>query len=142
MSIEEQIDEYLASQPELKRQDMMRFHHLMLEILPEAKLWFLDGKDQKGKIVSNPSIGYGFKRQKYADGKIKEFYQIGVSANSSGISIYILGLEDKNYLRQNFADKIGKASVTGYCIKFKKLDDLNMETLVSAIKSGIEQTQG
>lgn len=109
--------------------------------MPKCKLWFLDGKDDKGKIVSNPNIGYGNQKMKYADGKTKEFYQIGISANTTGISVYIMGLEDKKYLPGNYEKTIGKASVTGYCIKFKKLKDINLDVLEDAIRYGVEQTK-
>jgi hypothetical protein len=108
--------------------------------MPNCRLWFLDGKDDKGKIVSNPNIGYGVQTIKYSDGKTKEFYQIGISANTTGISVYIMGIEDKNYLPQAYGEKIGKASVTGYCIKFKKLGDINLDVLETAIRDGVKQT--
>src|SRR4029077_5419369 len=129
MNVQEQIKEYIASQPEPKRSDMQELHRLILQVMPACKLWFLDGKDDKGKIVSNPNIGYGFQTIKYADGKTREFYQIGLSANTTGISVYILGIDDKKYLAQAYGKKLGKASVTGYCIKFKTLKDINMDIL-------------
>lgn len=139
MNVQEQIKEYITGQPEPKRSDMQELHRIILELMPECKLWFLDGKDEKGKIVSNPNIGYGLRTIKYADGKIREFYQIGLSANTSGISVYILGIDDKTYLSKTYGKKIGKASVTGYCIKFKLLKDINIEILKSAIRNGVEQ---
>jgi hypothetical protein len=107
-------------------------------MLPECKLWFLDGKDSEGKTVSNPNIGYGLYTIKYAKGETREFYQIGISANTTGISIYILGLKDKTYLVKTYGKKLGKASVTGYCIKFKTLKDINMDILETAIRYGVE----
>jgi hypothetical protein len=103
-------------------------------------LWFLDGKDEKGKTVSNPNIGYGVQTIKYADGKTREFYQIGMSANTTGISVYILGIKDKKYLARKFGKELGKASVTGYCIKFKTLKDINIDILEAALRYGIEQS--
>jgi len=109
-------------------------------LLPEGRLWFLDGKDENGRTVSNPNIGYGLYSRKYADGKTREFYQIGLSANTTGISVYILGIEDKKYLAETYGKELGKASVTGYCIKFKALKDVNSAILQAAIRHGIEQT--
>ncbi len=140
MSIEEQIQEYIDSQPESKRIDLQELHKTILEIMPESRLWFLDGKNTEGKVVSNPNIGYGFQMMKYADGSMREFYQIGLSANTTGISVYILGIDDKSYLANNYGKEIGKASVTGYCIKFKKLKDINLEILEKAIRFRIQQT--
>ncbi|MGH9873805.1 MAG: hypothetical protein ACRD9S_15250 [Pyrinomonadaceae bacterium] len=59
MNVQEQIKEYVTSQPEPKRSDMQALHQLILEVKPACKLWFLDGKDSAGKTVSNPNVGYG-----------------------------------------------------------------------------------
>lgn len=134
--IEEQIQKYITSQPEPKRSDMQELHRIILKVMPGCKLWFLDGKDEKGKTVSNPNIGYGFYTIKYADGSTRDFYQIGLSANKTGISVYILGIKDKTYLTKTYGKKIGKASVTGYCIKFKTLEEINIDILEAAIKYG------
>ena len=138
MNIQEQIKEYISSQPEPKRSDMQELHRIILEVKPACKLWFLDGRDGDGKTVSNPNIGYGFHTMKYADGTTREFYQIGLSANKTGISVYILGIEDKKYLAQTYGKALGKASVTGYCIRFKTLKDINVEILETAIRNRVE----
>ena len=138
MNVQEQIEKYIASQSEPKRSDMEALHRIILEVMPACKLWFLDGKNDEGKTVSNPNIGYGLHTMKYADGRTREFYQIGLSANQTGISVYILGIEDKKYLAQTYGKELGKASVTGYCIKFKTLKDINVEILEAAIRYGFE----
>lgn len=141
MNVKEEIKNYIASQPESKRTDMQELHQHILKVLPKAKLWFLDGKDAKGKIVSNPNIGYGSYTIKYADGTSREFYQIGLSANTTGISVYIMGLDDKTYLTKTYGKNLGKASVTGYCIKFKTLKDINLDILEAAIRYGAAATK-
>jgi Domain of unknown function (DU1801) len=138
MSVQEQIEEYITTQAEQKRIDMRELHRIILQIMPACKLWFLNGKDNNNKTVSNPNIGYGFRTIKYADGKTREFYQIGISANTTGISVYILGIDDKKYLAQAYGTKLGKASVSGYCIKFKTLKDINLDVLEAAIRYGFE----
>ena len=140
MNVKEQIKKYITSQPEPKRAEMQELHKFILQTLPESKLWFLDGKNSENKTVSNPNIGYGSYAIKYADGTTREFYQIGLSANTTGISVYILGLKDKTYLTKTYGKKLGKASVTGYCIKFKTLKDINLDILESAIQYGVEET--
>jgi Domain of unknown function (DU1801) len=119
---------------------MQELHQHILEVLPKCKLWFLDGKDDKGKTVSNPNAGYGSYTIKYAGGTTREFYQIGLSANTTGISVYIMGIKDKTYLNQTYGKKLGKASVTGYCIKFKTLKDINIDILETAMRYGVGQT--
>ena len=140
MNVLNQIKEHIAAQPEPKRSELQELHDLILGMMPDCKLWFLDGKDERGRTVSNPNIGYGLQTTKYADGKTKEFYQIGISANTTGISVYIMGIKDRKYLVEKYGKKIGQASVTGYCIKFRTLRNIDVDTLVDAMRYGIEQT--
>jgi len=133
MDIQSQIQEYITNQSEPKRTEMQTLHERILEIFPTCRLWFLDGKNNENKIVSNPNIGYGLHLLKYSNGTTKEFYKIGLSANTTGISVYIMGIEDKKYLLETYGKTIGKASISGYCIKFKTLKDINIDVLETAI---------
>ena len=141
MSVTKQIEDYLSSQPEPKRGEMEDLHKRILKIRPKCKLWFLDGKNDGGKVVSNPNIGYGSYAMQYTDGSTREFYQVGLTATTSGISVYIMGIEDKKHLVERFGNDLGKANVTGYCIRFKKLDDINIDVLESAIRFGFENKE-
>ena len=136
MNVQGQIKEYITGQPEPKRSDMQELHRIITEVIPGCKIWFLDGKNSENKTVSNPNIGYGLQTLKYTDGKTREFYQIGMSANKTGISVYILGIKDKTYLARTYGKKLGKASTSGYCIKFKTLKDINIDVLKEAIRYG------
>jgi hypothetical protein len=138
--VEAEIKAYIGSQPEPKRNDLQALHDRLLEIMPGAQLWFLDGKDDKNKVVANPNIGYGVYTIHYADGKSRDFYQIGLSANTTGISVYLMGLKDKRYLPETYGKTIGKASVTGYCIKFKKLADIHLDVLETAVRDRLGQS--
>jgi len=138
MKIQDQINEYINSLPDPKCSELKTLHQRILKLKPRCKLWYLDGKNSEGKIVSNPNIGYGAYTIQYADGKTKEFYQVGLSANTSGISVYIMGIADKTYLTKTYGKVLGKASVSGYCIKFKSLKEINTEILEAAIKYGLE----
>jgi hypothetical protein len=140
MNIQEQIRKYIDSQPEAKQNDLETLHQRILQLMPNCKLWFLDGKNEQGKVISNPNIGYGLQIINYTGGKIKEFYQIGISANTSGISVYIMGIKDKEYLPKTYGKSIGKASVTGYCIKFKTVKDVHIDILEKAILDGVDRT--
>jgi len=133
MGVPEQVEAYLASQPEPKQADLRRLHAHILAEFPGCRLWFTDG--------TNPNIGYGAYTITYADGSLREFYRIGLSANTAGISVYVLGLDDKTYLARTYGDSIGKASVTGYCIKFRHLAVINVDVLQAAIQYGMSVHQ-
>jgi hypothetical protein len=51
-----------------------------------------------------------------------------------------MGLDDKQYLATTYGDSLGKATVTGYCIKFRTLDAVNVERLTVALRDGITQS--
>ena len=138
MNAQEEISDYIASQPEPKRSELQELHGRILQLKPGCKLWFLDGKNDEGKVVSNPNIGYGSYEMKYADGSTREFYRVGLSANKTGISVYIMGIEDKKYLAETYGKDLGKASVTGYCIRFKSLKDINIDVLEAAVRDRFE----
>jgi len=137
MNVPEQIEKYIGGQPEPKRSDLQELHRIILQAMPACRLWFLDGKNSENRTVSNPNIGYGFQTIEYVDGGTREFYQIGLSANKTGISVYILGIEDKTYLARTYGKKIGKASISGYCIRFKTLRDIDVDILEAAIRYGL-----
>lgn len=137
MDIAEQVETYLAGQPEPKQTDLRELHAHLLTAYRGCRVWFTDGTNPDGKVVSNPNIGYGAYTITYADGTSREFYRIGLSANSTGISVYVLGLDDKTYLARTYGDSIGKASVTGYCIKFRRLSVIDADTLKAAIRDGM-----
>jgi hypothetical protein len=140
MSVHTQISDYLTAQPERKRGEMQALHDVMLKLMPDCQLWFLDGKDEGGRTVANPNIGYGTLTMAYADGQTREFYQIGLSANATGISVYVMGLDDKKYLAETYGGELGKASVTGYCIKFSALRNIDLDVLEAAIRDGVART--
>ena len=141
MDVQERVETYLASQPEPKQSDLRLLHARMLAEFPGCRLWFDDGIDEAGKVVSNPTIGYGAYTITYADGSSREFYRIGLSANTAGISVYVLGLEDKTYLVRTYGSSIGKASVTGYCIRFRRLSVIDVDVLQAAVRDGMTADQ-
>jgi hypothetical protein len=141
MDTADQVEAYLASQLEPKQTDLRELHALVLTEFPAARLWFTDGTNEAGKVVANPNVGYGLHTITHADGSTREFYRIGLSANTAGISVYVLGLDDKTFLKRSYGDSIGKASVTGYCIRFKRLADIDVDVLRAAIRHGMSLDQ-
>jgi hypothetical protein len=129
MTVQAQIDDYIADQSPAKREELRGLHRLILGTSPDCELWFLDGRNGDGKIVSNPNIGYGRQTQSYANGDTRDFYKIGLSANTTGISVYIMGLDDKAYLPQTYGRRLGKAKITGYCIRFRSIQDVDIGVL-------------
>lgn len=138
MTVQDQIEQYLSSLDPSKQRDLRQLHQFVLHEFPGIRCWFFDGKDATGKVISNPNIGYGETKLKYKDGSYRVFYQIGFSATTKGLSVYIMGLSDKSRLSLEFATRIGKATITGYCIQFKNLEQINLLVLQQAICFGFD----
>ncbi len=138
MNVQEQIDKYITDQVQPKRGELQDLHRRIIGMSPNCKLWFLDGKSSDGKIVSNPNIGYGSKATKYSNGEQREFYQVGLSANTTGISVYIMSLNDKRYLSETYGNRLGKAKITGYCVKFRSMKDVNIDILEEIIANSMD----
>lgn len=126
MSVQQQIDSYIAEQTPPKRAELADLHRRITAAQPGCELWYLDGRDAAGKVVTNPNIGYGRQTQRHGGGETRDFYRVGLSANTSGISLYVMGLPDKTYLARTYGSRLGKAKVTGYCIKFRTVGDLDL----------------
>lgn len=133
-SVKKQISNYITLLSQDKQKDVELLYQMALLLAPNCKLWFLDGKDAKGKVVSNPNIGFGSCILKSAKGAAREFYKLGLSANTSGISIYVFDLPSKTYLQERYASRLGKASISGYCIKCKRLSDVHHEVVEELFK--------
>lgn len=140
MNTIQEINQYIQSLDAPKSAEMQVLHNRILKLYPDIQLWFLDGKNSENKVVSNPNIGYGKLSMTYADGASREFYKVGLSANTTGISVYIMGLKDKNQLQTQFGAALGKAKITGYCIKFKSLGDVDENVLMEAVSFGLNHS--
>lgn len=134
-----QIKKHFAQLEEAKSNELQLLHNLIVRLNPTCKLWFDNGINEEGKVVTNPTIGYGLQTLHYAKGQSRAFFQIGICATITGISIYLIGLKDKNILKETFSPSIGKATITGYCVKFKRLSELNTEPLTNLIQYGFSQ---
>lgn len=137
MRPEPQIQAYLDAQPEPKRSDLRALDAAIRALAPQAELWFLDGRDATGKVVSNPSVGYGTRTQTHADGSSRPFYRVGLSANTAGISVYLFGMPTKDHLAGTYGPDLGQATVTGYCIKFRNLKAIHLPVLLAAIREAL-----
>ncbi len=118
-------EEYIAQVEEPKRSELQLLHDLIREKLPNFE-----------PVMISNFMGYG---QFHYKGKTceGEWFRVGLSANKTGISIYICAGDENGYFPEQAKDRLGKASVGRSCIRFKKLADINLDT----VKELLEKTR-
>jgi hypothetical protein len=89
--------------------------------------------DLKPHFASN-MLGYGSFKYKNYKKEIIDWPTVALAAQKNYISIYICALEDGEYIAEKYKDKLGRVSVGRSCIRFKKLEDLNLSELEKIIK--------
>lgn len=108
---------------EQKRQDSFRLIELMQEWSGfEPKMW--------GPTI----IGFGNYHYKYASGHEGDAPIIGFSPRKAEFSLYVYTPSEEN---EKLLEKLGKYKMGKACIYFKKLADLNIETLERLSKATI-----
>ena len=78
--------------------------------------------------------GYGSFKYKNYKKEILEWPIIALASQKNYISLYVCAVENGEYVAEKYKDELGKVSVGKSCIRFKKLDDLNLRTLEKVIK--------
>lgn len=78
--------------------------------------------------------GYGSFKYKNNKKQMLDWPTVGVASQKNYISLYICAIDKNGYIAEQYKNDLGKVSVGKSCIRFKKLDDLNLETLAKVIK--------
>jgi len=109
---------------EEKKRDTFRLVDLMREWSGfEPKMW--------GPTI----IGFGSFHYKYASGHEGDSPLLGFSPRKAEFSLYVLAPDNDN---QKFLDDLGKYRMGKVCIYFKKLSDINLDTLEKLSKATIK----
>lgn len=100
---------------------------------------FLDTFIKKTAPSLNPiftynMLGYGTFKCKNYNKEIIDWPTIALANQKNYISIYVCSVVDGEYLAETYKDTLGKVNVGKSCIRFKKLEDLNLETLKKVIQ--------
>ncbi len=63
---------------------------------------------------------------------------IALANQKNYISLYICALDKGQYLAEKHKNELGKVSMGRSCIRFKKLEDLNLKILAKVIKQAAQ----
>lgn len=115
--------EYLGSLP-VERKKVMEFIDTFIQThAPSLKPNFL---------YNMP--GYGSFKYKGAKKEMSDWPTIAVANQKNYISIYICAVDKNGYIAEQYKEDLGKVSVGKSCIRFKHIEDLNLNILKKIIK--------
>lgn len=87
-------------------------------------------------------IGYEMYHYKYASGREGDWPIIALASQKNYISVYVCGVKKGKYVAELHKKDFPKASIGRSCIRFKKLEDIDLKTLGEVIKEGAKSPFG
>jgi uncharacterized protein YdhG (YjbR/CyaY superfamily) len=120
--------QYLATLPPQHKATVTAIHKAIRKAAPELK-----------PCLQYGALGYGPYHYKYESGREGEAAVVGLASRKAGISLYIGGSGEGGYLAERNASRLGKVSVGRVCIRFKKLEDLNLKVALELVKAAARQ---
>lgn len=118
------VKEYLAALPKERRVPIEYLHKLIQKTSPALKPHFVYNM-----------LGYGLFPYKNYKKEMIEWPIIALASQKNYMSLYVCALENGKYLAEKHKKDLGKVSVGKSCIRFKKLEDLNLDTVKKVIKA-------
>jgi hypothetical protein len=116
-------EEYIAKLEEPRKSEIQKLHDLIRETVPNLKPFMISGL-----------IGYGQYHYKSKSGREGEWYIIGLASQKNYISLYCCAVDGKEYLAEKYKNELPKASIGKSCIRFKKVEDLDVAILKKLFK--------
>ena len=112
------VDDYIQDLPDDRRDMVRAVHERVRAAVPdlEVRMW-------------DRFIGYRAYHYRYASGREGDWFPIGLANNKRYVSLYLCAVDEDGYLAEANADRLGKVDVGKSCIRFKTLDDLNLDVV-------------
>ncbi|MEK6909245.1 MAG: DUF1801 domain-containing protein [Nanoarchaeota archaeon] len=117
------VEEYINSITGERKEQIVFLHNLIKKTVPSLKPHF-----------AYNMLGYGSFKYKSNKKEMLNWPVIALANQKNYISLYICATNNGKYIAEENKSKLGKVSVGRSCIRFKKLEDLNLETLKKVIK--------
>jgi uncharacterized protein YdhG (YjbR/CyaY superfamily) len=122
------VQEYLDAVPAERKEIIQALHAFIQKTVPSLKPHF-----------AYNMLGYGaFPYLNYKKEKI-EWPIIALANQKNYVSVYVCAVDNGKYIAETFAKKLGKVSVGKSCIRFKKLEDIQLDVLKEVLKAAAKK---
>ena len=112
------VDEYLSMLAPERKEPIMFLHKHIQQLLPEATPHF-----------AYNMLGYGSFKYKNYKKEVIDWPIISLASQKNYISLYVCCVADGEYIAEKYKEKLGKVSVGKSCIRFKKLEDIQLKAI-------------
>lgn len=116
-------EEYFSNLPPERREPMRFMDDFIKKSAPSLKPAF---------AYNMP--GYGMFKYKNYKKEIIDWPVVSIASQKNYISLYICSVVDGEYIAEKYKNKLGKVSVGKSCIRFKNVDDLNLDELKKVLQ--------
>ena len=117
------VPSYLAAVPEDRQKTIKFLHAFIQKTVPKLKPHF-----------AYNMLGYGTFPYKTPKGEMSTWPVIALANQKNYISLYVCAVHDGKYVAEENQGLLGKVSVGKSCIRFKKLEDLDLKGLTKVLK--------
>ena len=115
--------EYIASLSEPRKAEIAQLDTFIRKTVPSLKPFFLASM-----------LAYGPYHYKYASGREGDSAIVSLSSRANYISLYVCASDGKQYLAESFKKKLPKANIGKSCVRFKRLEDIDLTVLADLLK--------
>lgn len=119
--------EYIDLIAEPRKSQIQTLHHFIQEIVPHLKTQIQAGM-----------IGYGQYHYKYASGREGDSPIIALASQKNYISVYVCASDGSQYIAEKYKEQLPKANIGRSCIRFKKIENIDLNVLKKIILEGVE----
>ena len=124
------VFEYLASLPPERRESITFMHSFIQKTVPSLTPHF-----------AYNMLGYGSFPYKNYKKELIDWPVISLANQKQYMSIYVCAIDHGSYIAEKFKKDLGKVSVGKSCIRFQKIEDINLPTLAHILRFA-EKTPG
>lgn len=123
------VNEYLNAVPKEREELILFLHQFIQKAVPKLEVH-----------LAYNMLGYGsFPYINYKKEKI-EWPTIALANQKNYVSVYVCSIaKDGTYLAEKYKKELGKVSIGKSCIRFKKLEDINLPVLKKVIKEAAKK---
>lgn len=119
---------YIDQIPEPRKSEIVKLDKLIRKLTK--------GLDRK---MYHNIIGYGKFHYKTKSGREGDWFAIGLASQKNYISVYCCLVDGDKYIAEKYKDKLPNANIGKSCIKFNKLEKIDIKELEKVIKETVKE---